>query len=88
MDQDSTGTEDDANAIKDSLYLLDDLSFYFQIGCYTLSAMLAVYLLGMVYEKNTSTKNQHMKGHVQEQSKGGEVLYHGGSVSDSTADFY
>lgn len=90
MDQDSTGTEDDANAIKNSLYLIDDVSYYFQVGCYTVSALLMMFMLGMVNEKHSSQARQGKGEALQE--GGGESLYHQskytGSVSDTTTDFY
>lgn len=94
MDQESTGTEDDANAIKNSLYLIDDISFYFQVGCYTVCAMLVMYMSGMLYEKHTSKEQYGGKGQLREQGGGGGDggMYNSKyteSVSDTTtADFY
>jgi hypothetical protein len=90
MDQDSTGTEDDANSIKDSLYLLDDLSFYFQVGCYTISAMLLMYMLGLVREKHNASKLMKIQQSHGQRGGGGEAMYqskYADSTSD-TAEFY
>jgi len=91
MDQDSTGSEDDANSIKDGIYFIDDLCFYFPIACYTLAGMLAVYMLGLMHGRRmlvTSGSGNQAAKRIQH----APIVYedtsrHGrDSMSDSTSE--
>ena len=63
MDQDSTGSEDDANSIKDGIYFINDLSFYFPIGCYTLCALILTFMLGREHGRKPSSTEDHSALH-------------------------
>jgi hypothetical protein len=81
MDQDSTGSEDDANSIKDGIYFINDMSFYFQIGCYTVAAILAVYMVGLVHEKQMAS----LRGADDTKQFGKRPLVYSKEVRDKSA---